>query len=73
MVAVFKQIMLTNFSPSQWRNSSFLYQWVGLFAGWRESSWLMQWSEAIAALMISLVFLLGPFVATSLIRLGDFY
>ena len=27
----------------------------------------MQWSEAIAALMISLVFLLGPFVATSLI------
>ncbi len=67
MVAVLKQIMLTNFSPSQWRNSSFLYQWVGLFAGWRESSWLMQWSEAIAALMISLVFLLGPFVATSLI------
>jgi putative inorganic carbon (hco3(-)) transporter len=67
MVAVLKQIMLTNFSPSQWRNSSFLYQWVGFFANWRENSWLMQWSEAIAALIISLVFLLGPFVATSLI------
>ncbi len=67
MIAVLKQIMLTNFSPSQWRNESFLYQWVGSLAKWRECGWLMQWSEAIAALIISLIFLLGPFTSTSLI------
>ncbi|MEB3310494.1 MAG: IctB family putative bicarbonate transporter [Snowella sp.] len=67
MIAGLKQVMLTNFSPSQWRQSSYLYQLVGMFGHWREGSYLMQWSEAIAALLISLVYIVGPFTSTSLI------
>ncbi len=67
MVAVLKQVMMTNFSPSQWRQGSYLYQLVGMFGHWREGSFLMQWSEAIAALLISFVYVLGPFTSTGMI------
>ena len=51
----------------QWQKSSYLYRLVGWLSDWRKGSWLLQWSEAIAACLISLVFLLSPFVSTSLI------
>ncbi len=43
--------------------------WQQLFGAlhhWRQGSWLLQWSEAIGAILISLVFLLSPFFATAL-------
>ena len=51
----------------RWHKSSYLYRLVGLFSGWREASWLMQWGEAIAACLIAILFVLSPFVSTSLI------
>ncbi|MGK7941814.1 MAG: IctB family putative bicarbonate transporter [Crocosphaera sp.] len=60
-------ITLSYFSPKTWLNASYLYRLVGLFAVWRESSFLLQWGEAIGALLISLIFIFGPFITTGLI------
>ena len=60
-------IMLATPRVMRWHRSSYLHRLVGLFSNWREGSWLLQWSEAIAAALIAIVFLLAPFVSTSLI------
>lgn len=51
----------------KWQHGSYLHRLVGWLASWRRGSFLLQWSEAIGACLISLVFLLAPFVSTSLI------
>lgn len=61
--------MLSRPQLNQWQRGSYLYRLVGWLSHWRQGSWLFQWSEAIAACLISLVFLLAPFVSTSLIGL----
>jgi putative inorganic carbon (HCO3(-)) transporter len=60
-------ITLSYFSPKTWLNASYVYRLVGLFAYWRQSSFLLQWGEAIGALLLSLVFIFGPFITTGLI------
>ena len=59
--------MLSKPQLSQWQKGSYVYRLVGWLSNWRHGSWLFQWSEAIAACLISLVFLLAPFVSTALI------
>lgn len=53
----------------QWRTASYIHKVVGSLRSWRQGSWLMQWAEPIAAVLIALVFALGPFVSTGLIGL----
>ena len=48
---------------------SYLYRFASSLSGWRSGSWLLQWSELIGACLLGLVFLLAPFVSTSLIGL----
>lgn len=60
-------IMLSKPQILQWQKSSYLYHLVGWLSEWRRGSWLWQWSQEIAACLISLFFLLAPFVSTSLI------
>ncbi|MGB5768337.1 MAG: IctB family putative bicarbonate transporter [Crocosphaera sp.] len=60
-------ITLSYFSPKTWLNASYVYGIVGLFASWRQSSFLLQWGEAIGALLLSIVFIFGPFITTGLI------
>ena len=67
MNSVWQQFTLSHLSLSRWRGASYLYRLVGLLHSWRQGSWLMQWAEAIGAMLISLVFILGPFVSTALI------
>jgi putative inorganic carbon (HCO3(-)) transporter len=61
------QLTLSGLGLNQWRKASILGRLVGFLANWHEGSWLLQWSEAIAALLISLVIILAPFVSNSLI------
>ena len=67
MKLVWSTIMLSKPQLQQWQNSSYLYRLVGWLSNWQQGSILFQWSEAIGACLISLVFLLAPFVSTSLI------
>ncbi|MER3432475.1 MAG: putative bicarbonate transporter, IctB family [Leptolyngbya sp. ERB_1_1] len=67
MNSVWQQVTLATLPLRQWRQVSYVYQLVGSLSAWRSQSGLMQQGDAIAALMISLVFAVSPFVATNLI------
>lgn len=68
MNSVWQQVTLTALPLREWRSVSYVYQWVvGSLSHWRQQSWIMRHGDAIAALLISLVFALSPFVATDLI------
>ncbi|MGF1588318.1 MAG: IctB family putative bicarbonate transporter [Pleurocapsa sp.] len=67
MKSTWSTIMLSKPQLYQWQKGSYLYRFAGRLSSWRQSSWLFQWSEAIGACLISIVFLLAPFVSTSLI------
>jgi putative inorganic carbon (hco3(-)) transporter len=67
MKSAWSTIMLSKPQLHQWQQGSYLYRLVGWLSDWRQGSWLLQWSETIGACLISLVFLLAPFVSTSMI------
>ncbi|MCT7972444.1 IctB family putative bicarbonate transporter [Laspinema olomoucense] len=56
-----------NLSLYQWSSASYLHQAIGILAPLRRGSFLIQWADPIAALLVGLLFLLGPFVSTALI------
>lgn len=69
MNSVWQQITLATIPIQQWREVSYVDRVVGLLRGWRKQSWIMQRGDAIAAVLISLVLIAGPFVPTGLIGL----
>lgn len=54
-------------SLSRWREGSLVYRLVGLFSPWREGSYLLQWAEFLGVILIGLVFVLTPFVSSTLV------
>jgi putative inorganic carbon (HCO3(-)) transporter len=66
MGSIWQQVTLATLPLQQWRKASYLHRVVGLLQGWRQQSWLMQWADEIGAVLISLVFVLAPFVPTNL-------
>ena len=67
MKSAWSIIMLSRPQLYRWQRGSYLHSLVGCLSGWQQGSWLFQWSETIAACLISIIFLLAPFVSTSLI------
>ncbi|PPS41442.1 IctB family putative bicarbonate transporter [Chroococcidiopsis sp. TS-821] len=70
MNAFWQQFTLTHIPLQNWRSGSYLHRSVvGILRSWRQSSLLMQWADEIAAVLLSLVFVLAPFVSSTLIGL----
>lgn len=70
MNAVWEKFTLYSLPLQEYLSSSYLHRYlVGVFATWRQSSILMQWSDAIAAILLSLIYALSPFVSTTLVGL----
>lgn len=67
MKSAWSTIMLSKPRLHQWQKGSYFRFIVGWLSIWRQGSWLFQWSEAIGACLISIVFLLAPYVDTPLI------
>lgn len=67
MNSVWDKFTLSCFSPYRWLSGSYLYRIVGLLSQWRQGSLLLKWGEPLGALLISIVFIFGPFITTSLI------
>jgi putative inorganic carbon (hco3(-)) transporter len=67
MNSVWQQVTLSNLPLHQWRETSYVYGLVGSVQKWRQSSWLMQWAEPISAVLVSLVFVLSPFVPNEIV------
>ena len=67
MKSAWSIIMLSKPQLYRWQRGSYFHSIVGCLSGWQQGSWLFQWSETIGACLISVIFLLAPFVSTSLI------
>ncbi|MBV8887964.1 MAG: IctB family putative bicarbonate transporter, partial [Chroococcidiopsidaceae cyanobacterium CP_BM_RX_35] len=68
MLSVWQALTLSHVSFSQWQDASYLHRLlVGRLHSWRQSSWLFQWADLLAALLVSLVLGLTPFVSRELL------
>jgi putative inorganic carbon (HCO3(-)) transporter len=68
MNSVWQQLTLENFSLYRWQDASFFYRLLGdPLRAWRQGSFALQWGDAIAGLLVSLVFALAPFVSNDLV------
>jgi putative inorganic carbon (hco3(-)) transporter len=67
MNSVWQRFTLSELSLTQWRFASYFYRLVGFLRQWREGSWLLQWADPIGALLVSLIFIVAPFVPNVLI------
>ncbi|MBE9191625.1 putative bicarbonate transporter, IctB family [Gloeocapsopsis crepidinum LEGE 06123] len=65
-----QQFTLTHVALQDWRSGSYLHRSiVGILRSWRQSSLLIQWADQIAAVLLSLIFVLAPFVSSILVGL----
>ncbi|MBP5976736.1 putative bicarbonate transporter, IctB family [Brasilonema sp. CT11] len=70
MNLVWQRFTLSYLPLRQYLGTSYLHRsLVGLFRSWRQSSLLMQWGETIAAVLLSLVYALAPFMSNDLLGL----
>ncbi len=65
MNSLWQQLTLSTLSIQEWRSNSYLYRLVGSLQNWRSGSFLIAWGDAIATLLVSLVFVLAPFVTSN--------
>jgi putative inorganic carbon (hco3(-)) transporter len=70
MNSVWQQFTLYNLPLRECLNTSRLHRLVGLVRSWRQSSLLMQWADPIAAGLLSLVYIIAPFVPNNTTLLG---
>lgn len=65
-----QQLTLSSLPLKQYITTSYLHRLVvGLLSEWRQTSILLQWGDAIAVVLLSLVYILAPFVSNGLIGL----
>ncbi|MEO1373811.1 MAG: IctB family putative bicarbonate transporter [Cyanobacteria bacterium J06635_10] len=65
-----QQFTLSSLPLKQYITTSYLHRLVvGLLSSWRQTSILLQWGDAIAVVILSLVYILAPFVSNALIGL----
>ncbi|BAZ26208.1 inorganic carbon transporter [Kalymmatonema gypsitolerans NIES-4073] len=70
MNLVWQRFTLSYLPLRQYLATSYLHRSVvGLLHSWRQSSLLMQWGETIAAILLTLIYGLAPFVANDLLGL----
>jgi len=65
-----QQLTLSSLPLKQYITSSYLHRLlVGLLSSWRQTSIILRWGDAIAVTLLSLVYILAPFVSNGLIGL----
>ena len=64
---VWQNVTLNRFALHQWREVSLLHRGLQFARLWRKQSVLLQWGEAIALVIVALLFALAPYVPTTLI------
>jgi putative inorganic carbon (HCO3(-)) transporter len=65
-----QQLTLSSLPLKQYITTSYLHRFVvGLLSSWRQTSILLKWGDAIAVVLLSLVYILAPFVSNALVGL----
>jgi putative inorganic carbon (hco3(-)) transporter len=66
MNAAWQRLTLMQFSAPQWTRSSIMWRLKGMLKQWRQSSLLMAWGNEIAVTLLSLIYIIAPFVPNGL-------
>lgn len=64
---VWQNVTLNRFALNQWREVSLLHRVLGFARSWRQGSVLLPWGDAIALVIVAILFALAPYVPTTLI------
>jgi putative inorganic carbon (HCO3(-)) transporter len=68
MNSVWQRFTLSSLPLSAYLDTSYLHRYVvGLLQSWRQTSFLLLWAEPIAAFLLSVVYVLTPFVPNALV------
>ena len=65
--SVWQHITLNRFALYQWREVSLIHRLLGFVRSWRHGSLLLQWGDAIGLGIMAVLFVLAPYVSTTLI------
>ena len=66
-MSVWRSLMFTEFSPTQWGRGSYLHYLVGLGQAWTRGSWLWPGFEAIATGLLAVIYIAAPFTSTTML------
>lgn len=70
MNLVWQRFTLSSLPLKEYLASSYVHRsLVGLLSSWRQTSVLLQWGDAAAAALLSLIYAVAPFAASSLVGL----
>ena len=67
ITSFWQSVTLENLSLAEWGKTSYVHRLMGLVKAWREKSHLLQWADLIGLILVSIVFVLAPYVSTTLI------
>lgn len=70
MNSVWQQFTLYYSPLQECLDNSFIHRLVGLLRAWQKSSFLMQWADTIAAILLSLVYIITPFIPNNTTLVG---
>lgn len=65
--SLWQSITLNRLALHQWREASLLHRLIGFIRDWRQGSWLLQWGDVIGVALLAVLFVLAPYVSTTLI------
>lgn len=67
LTSFWQQLTLSTFAFDQWRQVSILHRLLAPLRQWRQGSWLLPWGDWIGLALVAVVYVLAPYVSTTLI------
>ncbi|QQE64181.1 putative bicarbonate transporter, IctB family [Leptolyngbya sp. BL0902] len=67
LTSFWQQLTLSTFAFDQWRQVSILHRLLAPLRQWRQGSWLLPWGDWIGLALVAVIYVLAPYVSTTLI------
>ena len=67
LTSIWRQVTLSDYAFDQWRNASIIHRLLWPLRQWRQGSWLLPWGDWLGLAIVVVLYLLAPYVSTTLI------
>lgn len=67
LTSLWQQLTLSTFAFDQWRQVSLIHRLLAPLRQWRQGSWLLPWGDWIGLALVAIIYILAPYVSTTLI------
>lgn len=67
LTSLWQQLTLSTFAFDQWRQVSLIHRLLAPLRQWRQGSWLLPWGDWIGLALVAIIYVLAPYVSTTLI------